>query len=186
MDTGEYMGFLKCLKKFFTKEKVWKEEETREELQKGNPYLPYIRRIVEQILARKGLDYGGMKLLLIDKDEEEESLFEEDKADMVLKQMSPDLNFLIIVTNRPAYFQEYVEKMYEETGLIVRVEEKDASLKYGANLVLDLEPQGDMYEFLLEEPKIYLPIYKRGWKTAENLDIYVPIGYNTVIVKGFV
>ena len=29
----------------------------------------------------------------------------------------------------------------------------------------------------------YIPIHKKPWKQGENLDIMVPIGYNTVIVK---
>ena len=29
----------------------------------------------------------------------------------------------------------------------------------------------------------YLPIHKKPWKVAENLDIIVPFSYNTVIVK---
>ena len=36
----------------------------------------------------------------------------------------------------------------------------------------------------LQEDIIYLPIYKKPWQIAENLNISVPIGYNTVIVKG--
>lgn len=148
--------------------------------------MPRMREILEQILEQYGLDYGSMRLLLIDTDRTPESVFEEDDAKKVLAQLSADLNFLIILTDRPVYFQGYVEKMYEETGLPVHVEAKEGQRSYSANTVLDLEQKGHLRTLHLTEPSIYLPIYKRSWKTAENLDIYVPIGYNTVIVKGFV
>lgn len=179
------MGFLKWCRKRLVKTYLPKEEEVDEEIPKENPYLPFIRGIIEQVLEQKGLDYGQMRLLLVDSDEEEASVFEEDKADLVLEKLSAELNYLTIVTNRPAYFESFVERMYEEAGLPVQVEKKENSHKYDVNTVVDLEQQGSMYQFDLKEPSIYIPIYKRSWKTAENLDICVPIGYNTVIVKGF-
>ena len=39
------------------------------------------------------------------------------------------------------------------------------------------------YFNLLAQGKNYIPIHKKPWKIAENLDIIVPFGYNTVIVK---
>lgn len=152
--------------------------------QKKNPYLPYIREILEEVLKQRGLDYGTMRLLVVDTDQEPESFFEEDEVTEAMKQLSPDLNFFTILTERPAYFQEYVETMYEETGLPVQVEGKGGRRKTGANTVLDFEQSGELLLLDLTEPSIYIPIYKRSWETAENLDIYVPIGYNIVIVKG--
>ena len=42
---------------------------------------------------------------------------------------------------------------------------------------------GQCYFNLLAQGKNYIPIHKKPWKIAENLDIIVPFGYNTVIVK---
>ena len=50
-------------------------------------------------------------------------------------------------------------------------------------LVLDFEWEGQCYFHLLAQGKNYIPIHKKPWKIAENLDIIVPFGYNTVIVK---
>ncbi len=39
----------------------------------------------------------------------------------------------------------------------------------------------------MKEGILYIPVYKRPWtqvKIQQNLDISIPIGYNTVIVKG--
>ncbi len=160
----------------------------QEEQEKGgrreNPCLPYIRQILEEILRQRGLDYKSLRLLVIDTDTEPETFFDKEEEMEILKQLSPDLNFLMIMTERPAYFGEYVETMYEETGLPVQIESKGHQCPGCINLVLDLEQKGDLYKLKLKEPYIYLPIYKKSWEIAENLDIYVPIGYNTVIVKG--
>lgn len=158
--------------------------EPEEDIQKENPYLPYIRSILEKVLEKRGLTYGTMRLLIIDTDSEPDSMLLQDVVEQALEQLSRDLNFLTILTRRPAYFQEYVETMYEETGLLVHVEEKNSLHSFYANTALDFEQEGCFWNLKLEEPSIYLPIYKKSWKTAENLDIYVPIGYNTVIVKG--
>ena len=159
-------------------------EEQEEQGKKENPYLPYIREIISQILPQRGLDYGRMRLLIIDTDTEPESVFWEDDVMAALEELSPDLNFLTILTDRSAYFQEYVETMYEENGLLVCMDEKNCQSQYRANTVLDFEQRGKLWELELQEPFVYLPIYKKSWQIGENLDILVPIGYNTVTVKG--
>lgn len=159
-------------------------EEQEEQGKKENPYLPYIREIISQILPQRGLDYGRMRLLIIDTDTEPESVFWEDDVMAALEELSPDLNFLTILTDRSAYFQEYVETMYEENGLLVCMDEKNCQSQHRANTVLDFEQRGKLWELELQEPFVYLPIYKKSWQTGENLDIFVPIGYNTVTVKG--
>lgn len=158
------------------------EEEPR---RRENPYLPHIRQILEQVLPQRNLTYGRMHLLIVDAELEPESFFEEDPVLAALERLSPDLNFLTILTDRPAYFQDYVETMYEETGLLVLLTAKQNLKSSGANTVLDFEESGAYLRLGLSEPGLYIPVYKKRWKQAENLDISVPIGYNTVIVKGF-
>lgn len=155
----------------------------QEPIRKENPFLPMLRNILEQVLEQKGLSYGSMKLLLIDTDEPSSSMLDEDDVQMALNQLSQDLNFLIILTDRPTYFQQYVETMYEETGLPVQIGKKGSARENTVNMVLDFEQKGDFWKEWLTTLTIYVPIYKKKWETAENLDICVPIGYNTVIVK---
>lgn len=176
-----------CLHRIFKRIlRLRSENSSREEEPelRDNPYLPYIREVLDQVLPQRGLDYGRMRLLVIDADTDPEAIFWEDEVLTALTDLSPDLNFLTILTNRAAYFQEYAEIMYQENGLLVCMEEKGKSAFQTANTVLDFERGGKLWEMALTEPSIYLPIYKKRWETAENLDIYVPIGYNTVIVKG--
>ena len=161
--------------------------EPEEELPEGNPFLPKLRVILENILDQYGRDYRTFSPLLLDTDTLPESMLEEDDVELVLEQISRDLNFLKIVTSRPAYFQPYIERMYEDTGLGVQVEGLEEISFGGVNVILDMEKKGNCHYRYMQEGILYIPIYKRPWsqaKTPGNLDISVPIGYNTVIVKG--
>lgn len=170
---------------YFCKKKTEvKEEEAAEE---GNPFLPRLREILEKILEIYGMEYRTFCPLLLDTDTLPESMLDEDDVELVLEQISTDLNFLKIATNRPAYFAPYIERMYEDTGLVVQLEEDEEVSLEGVNVIIDMERKGNCYYRYMKEGVLYIPVYKRPWsyvKMLENLDISVPIGYNTVIVKG--
>ncbi len=158
-----------------------------ENVEKGNPYLPKLRMILGQVLEQYGIGYQHFSPLLIDTDTQPESLLDEDDVELVLEQISPDLNYLKIATDRPAYFSPYIERMYEETGLVVQMEAKGQTSVNGINVVLDMEWEGSCHREYMKEQILYIPIYKRPWSKLEmeqNLDISIPIGYNTMIVKG--
>lgn len=108
----------------------------------------------------------------------------DEHLDSVLTQLSAGLNYLQIRTDRKVYFEDFEQNMFEENGLVVQVEGKEKRQFPRGSVVLDLETGGPMMSELLREDIIYLPIYKKPWLIAQNLDITVPIGYNTVIVKG--
>ena len=91
--------------------------------EEGNPYLPQIREIMEQILKKRKIPYGQAKLAAL-------------------------------------------------------------SGELQGNVILDFEKPGDRGAEIKFGGKIYIPIFKRRWEAAKNLDIAVPIGYNTVTVKG--
>lgn len=146
--------------------------------------MPRLREILDSVLTQRNLSYGQMRLLLIDTDSPPESMLDEDDIQTALEQISKDLNYLTILTDRSAYFHDYVETMYEETGLLVQLEDKTSIRKYEVNTVLDFEQKGSFWKVDLCEPSLYIPVYKKSWESTDNLDISVPIGYNTVIVKG--
>lgn len=154
---------------------------------RANPYLHKLRGILEQILPRYQMSYREFRPLLIDTDMPPESLLDEDQVEVALEQISRDLNFLQIVTDRPAYFAEYIERMYEDSGLIVQLCPKGQEFPPDINAILDMEQKGVCSLKYVKEDILYIPVYKREWcmvKNMENLDISIPIGYNTVIVKG--
>lgn len=101
-----------------------------------------------------------------------------------LCQITDGLNHLVICTKRPEYFSDFAKRMLQEYGLIVVLAPKKNDRIMPDGLVLDFEYGRQMKTDFLQEDIIYLPIYKKPWQIAENLDISVPIGYNTVIVKG--
>ena|GEM_PF-2771835 len=56
----------------------------------------------------------------------------------VLSHFEDTLNHLTIITKREQYFEEYVEYMYEQTGLLVSVVSDAVQIKVEGNIVLDL------------------------------------------------
>lgn len=161
--------------------------EEAEEEEKGNPFLPKLRSILEHLLPMYQISYREFRPLLIDTDTPPASLLDDDPAEIVLDQISDDLNFLRISTDRPAYFSEYIQRMYEESGLVVQIEDKGQEVLEDVNVILDLEERGDCSRKYMREYILYSPVFKRKWsrlETLQNLDISIPIGYNTVIVKG--
>ena len=157
------------------------------EAAKENPYLPKLRQIMEQLLPMYQMSYREFRPLLIDTDTPPESLLDDDPADVVLEQLSEDLNFLRIATERSAYFTDYIHRMYEDSGLVVQTESKGKEILEDINVILDLEKESEIPRCYMREGTLYIPVFKVPWKrleTLQNLDISIPIGYNTVIVKG--
>ena len=163
------------------------ESEEMEEEVSGNPFLPKLRNIIEQVLPMYQMSYKEFRPLLIDTDTPPESLLDEDPVAVVLEQISLDLNFLRIATDRPAYFADYIERMYEESGLVVQTEPKGQEILEDVNVILDMEQQSEISRCYMREETLYIPVFKRRWirlEPLQNLDISIPIGYNTVIVRG--
>ena len=167
----------------------------------SNRYLRDFVPVFGQILEEKKIGMQNLQLEIIDEESDENSIFEPAGVDDVLWQLADNLNHLIIYTERPQHFDGFADEVYEESGLMtVFLSKKE--LKYHVNdqrqkksamqrktrsqlrsLVLDFEWDGPCHFHVMADGKIYIPIYKKPWKIAENLDIIVPFGYNTVIVK---
>lgn len=198
----------------------------------SNVFLRDFRPVFLGILREKQIRPERVELKVIDDEEEGEGIFEPVGVREVLGQLAEDLNYLTIYTERPAYFYEFTETMYEENGLIVelfskkalawsapcrmdgprrrvhpvqrmgdggenaagsmmhagghgrrRCGEQRAGRTEGAELILDFEWNGDCYPAQIRPGRYYIPIHKKPWKRGENLDIAIPIGYNTVIIR---
>lgn len=158
----------------------------------SNEFLTDFKPVYLGILEAKQIPPEKAELEAIDEEAEEVRVFEPEDAKTVLEQLGEELNFLTIYTDRPAYFRDFAETMYEENGLLVMIvpkkylERRDGFFAEGMaskKVVLDFEWQGKCYEQQIRQGKHYIPIHKKTWERAENLDIAVPIGYNTVIVK---
>lgn len=169
----------------------------------SNEFLRDFEPVFLGILQEKQIRPERAELEIIDEEEDGPGIFEPFGVGEVLEQIAGDLNFLTIYTKRPAYFYRFAETMYEENGLIIQIFPKEALQKMagtrhaatvGRNrkwmetdtwqLVLDFEWEGNCYPGQMCPGRYYIPIHKKPWKQGGNLDIMVPIGYNTVIVKG--
>ena len=166
-----------------------------------NAYLRDFVPVFRQILKEKHIAPEKLHLEIIDEESGEKSIFEPVGVDEVLDQLADELNHLTVYTNRPEHFQAFAKQIYEENGLMPLiftkkqlksrsfsgaqgvVDRADMRSGVGDTLVLDFEWEGQCYFNLLAQGKNYIPIHKKPWKIAENLDIIVPFGYNTVIVK---
>ena len=156
-----------------------------------NPYLVDFAPIFFSVIREKGINPAKVELIIFDERADEHSSFERADVLDVLSQLSGEINALTIYTDRPEYFAGFVECAYEENGLVAVVsskkEQKDVMRRQRdgrMSVILDFEWSGACYEHEKNVGGRYIPIHKKPWGISENLDIEVPFGYNTVIVKG--
>lgn len=178
-----FLGFWSKLGSLWKKSSETPAAEKPEE-KRDNPYLPYIRDILEKVLLEKKISYRDFFPVLIDGEEPDKTLF-------TAKELGEDLNHMAIFTNRPEYFENYRDMMYEEQGLIIEVfpkEKNEFSAFLGSgescHVFLDFEREEKFMFQALSGEKIYIPIFKKPWRRDGNIDIILPIGYNTMIVNG--
>ena len=159
----------------------------------SNEFLRNFRPVFLAILKAQSFRPERVELVVID--EERSHVFEPADVRDVLEQIGDDLNYLTVYTGRPAYFSAFAERMYEENGLVVMVFPKTRLSAWEGQagvretfltrkVILDFEWEGAYRTEMICAAATYIPIHKKPWKQGENLDIMVPIGENTVIVKG--
>lgn len=155
-----------------------------------NPYLVDFAPIFFAVMKAKGVNPAKIELIIFDEEADEHHPFERAGVLDVLHQLSGDINALTICTDRPEYFSEFVERTYEENGLLVVLTSKrmqGSTMLHRSEgmtgVILDFEWRGACYSQRRAGCSGYIPIHKKAWGMQENLDIQVPFGYNTVIVK---
>lgn len=149
-----------------------------------NPCISKMRSIVEHVIADKQVTFQKLELVILDAESGQDIQDDFDIKD-TLSQLAFGLNYLLLVTDRPDFYEDFVYDMYEENGLIVQQAPKSVCKNVRGNLVLDFEREGEApKESLLRPGIIYVPIYKKQWEIGENLDIKVPVGYNTLVIEG--
>lgn len=150
-----------------------------------NPCNLYFRKIIEQIIAQYGQEYRQLHLAVIDTEAADVTdKIDSAEEEYLIRQMIPGLNYCAIYTNRPEYFSRMADEWFLEHGLLSELKGKSEVFTIQEGLILDFERGKGIPARQNVQDTIYIPIYKRAWKQRENLDITVPIGYNTVIVKG--
>ena len=148
-----------------------------------NPYIMYMHQIISNVIRQKKISYQCLELIIIDAEENSDQ--DDQDVRMVLYDRDDQLNYLLIVTDRPERYESFMDEMYEENGLIVQQIQKTSCREVRGNVVLDFERSSSFFkQNAVHADAVYLPVYKRPWEIGENLDILVPVGYNTLIVEG--
>lgn len=149
-----------------------------------NPCISQMRSIVEHVIADKNVPFQKLELVVLDAGQGQSSQDDFDIQD-TLAQLAFGLNYLLLVTDRPEFYEDFMYDMYKENGLVVQQVQKSACKNVRGNFVLDFERTGEVPNISMLRPGvIYVPIYKKQWEISENLDINVPVGYNTLIIEG--
>jgi len=156
-----------------------------------NPCLMDFAPLFLAVMEEKAINLANAELVVFDETLNEGHNFERAGVLEVLYQLKEYINAMTIYTDRVEFFAEFVESTYEETGLLIVVLPKKEQKKTGCGqlknitvIILDFERKGSGYDFGRNSNCAYIPIHKKTWEMRENLDIIVPFGYNTVIVKG--
>lgn len=155
-----------------------------------NHYLEEFAYIFFAVLKEKEINPAKVELVIFDEENGESDRFERAGVLEVLYQLREQINALCIYTERPAFFREFAECASEENGLLTVIlpkREQNKMQRFSENnmtrIVLDFERKGTCHNVGRNSNCGYIPIYKKPWEMRENLDIIVPFGYNTVIVK---
>ncbi len=149
-----------------------------------NPCISKMRSVVERVIADREVTFQKLELVILDAQSGQDVKDDFDIQD-TLSQLANGLNYLLLVTDRPDFYEDFVYDMYEENGLIVQHAPKSVCERVRGNFVLDFEREGEApKESMLRPGVIYVPIYKKPWEIGENLDIKVPVGYNTLVIEG--
>jgi len=149
-----------------------------------NPCITKMRSIVEHVIADREVSFQKLELVVLDA---ECGQGEQDDYDIqdTLSQLAFGLNYLLLVTDRPDFYEDFMFQMYEENGLVVQQVCKSVCKNVRGNFILDFERAGKVpKESMIRPGVIYMPVYKKPWEIGENLDIKVPVGYNTLVIEG--
>lgn len=147
-----------------------------------NPYIYYMQPILKFILNEKHIPYQKLELIIIDADEGRSDDIHD--IQIVLEDLAQGLNYLLLITDEPDSYKNFADEMYQENGLIVQQIPKSAKKEARGNLIIDFERDSKILTECIHSKAVYLPIYKKPWEISENLDIIVPVGYNTLVVSG--
>lgn len=92
----------------------------------------------EKIVTDKGIMCKNMRLIVLDS--------HDFKAEYILEMLLPNLNYLTIVTERPAHFERMVEEAYCSFGLVIEVVEAPLRQTLKGDLIIDMNPN-DYHSF---------------------------------------
>lgn len=109
-------------------------------IQEYSKILIYIMftQIMDLALKDNSIDMKEMRLTIIDSGDS--------KIDYILDLIIYDLNHLTIITQRPEYFKEFVDIIYDNTGLVIEVITKIFEIEGKSDLIIDMSKKRFNYQ----------------------------------------
>lgn len=105
------------------------------------------RNIYEETIRLSNIKRQDVRLVIIDE--------ESRKIEYIVESVMEELNYLTILTHRPERFQLLQQKVYEETGLVIDVVDKESMVSLQGNLVVDLCHEG-VFTYSCFSPDTYV------------------------------
>lgn len=91
----------------------------------------YLEQLVRVGMNKLHIKEKDMKLVIIDSGDK--------RIEHVLEQLTDNLNYLTIITNREEYFTSFRDMIYDTTGLVVEFEQLPLTTHIEGNIIIDLD-----------------------------------------------
>lgn len=95
-------------------------------------YMSQIPEVLTYLRREAGIPLRNLELVVVDNPSEPAW-----QVERILELLVPKLNLLYVLTDRPEYFRELSEEVFEEQGLLMTVTDSQ-EIRRAGNLILDL------------------------------------------------
>lgn len=95
-------------------------------------YMSRVPEVLTYLRRMSGIPLRNLELVVVDNPSEPAW-----QVERILELLVPELNLVYILTDRPEYFRELSEEVFEEQGLLMTLTDRP-EMRAAGNLVLDL------------------------------------------------
>ncbi len=95
-------------------------------------YMSRVPEVLTYLRRMSGIPLRNLELVVVDNPSEPAW-----QVERILELLVPELNLLYVLTDRPEYFRELSEEVFEEQGLLMTLTNRQ-EIRVAGNLVLDL------------------------------------------------
>lgn len=95
-------------------------------------YMSRVPEVLTYLRRMSGIPLRNLELVVVDNPTEPAW-----QVERILELLVPELNLLYVLTDRPEYFRELSEEVFDEQGLLMTLTNRQ-EIRAAGNLVLDL------------------------------------------------
>ena len=95
-------------------------------------YMSQTPEVLTYLRRKAGIPLRNLELVVVDNPSEPAW-----QVERILELLVPKLNLLYVLTDRPEYFRELSEEVFEEQGLLMTITDSQ-EIRTAGNLILDL------------------------------------------------